>query len=102
MMDRREQLGFLGAFAPSNFGRNDRLDRIAEVLKPYQFEKQLKKLGADGPTKATPPTMLRMVPLLVPGRDGDCCSEQVPVQRCGTAHRTAPGTRTQVTRPAPD
>ena len=49
MMDRREQLGFLGAFAPSNFGRNDRLDRIAEVLKPYRFEKQLKKLGADGP-----------------------------------------------------
>lgn len=49
MVDRREQLGFLGAFAPANFGRNDRLDRIAEVLKPYRFEKLLKKLAADGP-----------------------------------------------------
>jgi transposase, IS5 family len=48
MMDRRGQLGFLGAFAPSNFGRNDRLDRIAEVLKPYWFEKQLKKLKPEG------------------------------------------------------
>lgn len=49
MVDRRTQLGFLGAFAPANFGRNDRLDRIAEVLKPYRFEKLLKKLEADGP-----------------------------------------------------
>jgi len=49
MVDRREQLGFLGAFAAANFGRNDRLDRIAEVLKPYRFEKLLKKLGPDGP-----------------------------------------------------
>ena len=49
MVDRRGQLGFLGAFAPANFGRNDRLDRIAEVLKPYRFEKLLKKLEADGP-----------------------------------------------------
>lgn len=49
MVDRRGQLGFLGAFAPANFGRNDRLDRIAEVLKPYRFEKLLKKLEPDGP-----------------------------------------------------
>jgi IS5 family transposase len=49
MVDRRTQLGFLGAFAPANFGRNDRLDRIAEVLKPYRFEKLLKKLQPDGP-----------------------------------------------------
>jgi len=48
MMDRRAQLGFLGAFAPVNFGRNDRLDKIAEVLKPYRFEKLLKKLEPDG------------------------------------------------------
>lgn len=49
MVDRRAQLGFLGAFAPANFGRNDRLDRIAEVLRPYRFEKLLKKLKPDGP-----------------------------------------------------
>jgi IS5 family transposase len=49
MVDRREQLGFLGAFAPANFGRNDRLDRIAEVLKLYRFEKLLKKLDPEGP-----------------------------------------------------
>lgn len=49
MVDRRTQLGFLGAFAPANFGRNDRLDRIAEVLKPYRFEKLLKKLEPEGP-----------------------------------------------------
>lgn len=49
MVDRREQLGFLGAFAPANFGRNDRLDKIAEVLKPYRFEKLLKKLEPEGP-----------------------------------------------------
>lgn len=49
MVDRRAQLGFLGAFAPANFGRNDRLDKIAEVLKPYRFEKLLKKLEPDGP-----------------------------------------------------
>jgi len=46
--DRRGQLGFLGAFAPANFGRNDRLDRIAEVLKPYRFEKLLRKLEPEG------------------------------------------------------
>lgn len=49
MVDRRAQLGFLGAFAPANFGRNDRLDKIAEVLKLYRFEKLLKKLEPDGP-----------------------------------------------------
>lgn len=49
MVDRRAQLGFLGAFASANFGRNDRLDRIAEVLRPYRFEKLLKKLEPDGP-----------------------------------------------------
>lgn len=49
MVDRRAQLGFLGAFAPANFGRNDRLDKIAEILKPYRFEKLLKKLEPDGP-----------------------------------------------------
>lgn len=49
MADRRAQLGFLGAFAPANFGRNDRLDRIAEVLKAYRFEKLLKKLEPEGP-----------------------------------------------------
>ena len=49
MVDRRAQLGFLGAFAPVNFGRNDRLDRIAEVLKLYRFEKLLKKLELEGP-----------------------------------------------------
>jgi transposase, IS5 family len=49
MVDRRAQLGFLGAFAPVNFGRNDRLDRIAEVLKLYRFEKLLKKLEPEGP-----------------------------------------------------
>lgn len=48
MVDRRSQLGFLGAFAPANFGRNDRLDRIAAVLKPYRFEKLLKKLTPEG------------------------------------------------------
>lgn len=48
MEDRRSQLGFLGAFAPANFGRNDRLDRIAEVLKPYRFEKVLKRLEPEG------------------------------------------------------
>lgn len=48
LKDRRGQLGFLGAFAPANFGRNNRLDRIAEVLKPYRFEKLLKKLEPEG------------------------------------------------------
>jgi IS5 family transposase len=48
MVDRRGQLGFLEAFAPANFGRNDRLDRIAQVLKPYRFEKLLKKLEPEG------------------------------------------------------
>jgi len=49
MTDRREQLGFLGAFAPANLGRNDRLDRIGEAVKWYRFEKLLKKLVPDGP-----------------------------------------------------
>ena len=48
MVERRGQLGFLEAFAPANFGRNDRLDRICEVLKPYRFEKLLKKLEPEG------------------------------------------------------
>jgi IS5 family transposase len=48
MVDRREQLGFLGAFAAANLGRNDRLDRIGSVVKWYRFEKLLKKLMPDG------------------------------------------------------
>lgn len=49
MKDRRAQLGFLGAFAPANFGRNERLDRMDEVAKWYRFEKLLKKLTPEGP-----------------------------------------------------
>lgn len=48
MEDRVAQLGFLGAFAPANFGRNDRLDRIAVVLKAYRFDKLLRKLEPEG------------------------------------------------------
>lgn len=49
MADRRDQLGFLGAFAAANLGRNDRLDKIAAVVKWYRFEKLLKKLACEGP-----------------------------------------------------
>lgn len=49
MKDRRAQLGFLGAFAPANLGRNDRLDRMDDVAKWYRFEKLLKKLVPEGP-----------------------------------------------------
>ena len=48
MQDRRLQLGFLGAFAAAHLGRNDRLDRIAAVLKSYRFEKLLAKLEPEG------------------------------------------------------
>jgi IS5 family transposase len=48
MQDRRDQLGFLGAFAPKNFGRNDRLDRMGDLAKWYRFEKLLKKLSPEG------------------------------------------------------
>lgn len=48
MRDGVGQLGFLEAFAPAKFGRNDRLDRIAAVLKAYRFEKLLKKLEPEG------------------------------------------------------
>lgn len=48
MTDRREQLGFLGAFASANLGRNDRLDRIAEAVRWYRFEKLLKRLMPEG------------------------------------------------------
>src|SRR5271166_3150476 len=48
MTDHRKQLGFLGAFAPSNFGRNDRLDRIDETARWYRFEKLLKRLVPEG------------------------------------------------------
>jgi IS5 family transposase len=48
MMERRDQLGFLGAFAAGNLGRNDRLDRIGEAVKWYRFEKLLKKLVPEG------------------------------------------------------
>ena len=48
MRDRRAQLGFLGAFAPANLGRNDRLDRMDGVAKWYRFEKLLKKLVPEG------------------------------------------------------
>src|ERR1700760_943949 len=49
MTTGREQLGFLGAFSPANFGKNDRLDRIGAVAKWYRFEKLLKVLRPDGP-----------------------------------------------------
>lgn len=48
-MDRREQLGFLDAFAAANLGRNERLDRIASVAKWYRFRNLLKKLTPEGP-----------------------------------------------------
>ena len=48
MDDRQSQLGFLGAFATPKLGRNDRLDRIAAIMKPYRFEKLLKKLEPEG------------------------------------------------------
>lgn len=48
MPDRRQQLGFLGAFAAADLGRNDRLDRIDEAVRWYRFEKLLKKLVAEG------------------------------------------------------
>jgi IS5 family transposase len=48
MKDRRDQLGFLGAFAAGNLGRNDRLDRIGEAVKWYRFEKLLRKLLPEG------------------------------------------------------
>ena len=44
----REQLGFLGAFAASKLGKNDRLDRIAEATKWYRFEKLLGRLTPEG------------------------------------------------------
>ncbi len=49
MKDRRAQLGFLGAFAAADLGRNDRLDRMDDVAKWYRFEKLLKKLVPEGP-----------------------------------------------------
>jgi len=49
MTDVRGQLGFLGAFAASKFGQNDRLDGIGAVAKWYRFEKLLKKLVPEGP-----------------------------------------------------
>jgi len=44
----RDQLGFLGAFAASKLGKNDRLDRIAEATKWYRFEKLLRRLKPEG------------------------------------------------------
>jgi IS5 family transposase len=44
----RDQLGFLGAFATTKLGRNERLDRIAAVVKWYRFEKLLKRLVPEG------------------------------------------------------
>lgn len=48
MTDRRQQLGFLGAFAAADLGRNDRLDRIDEAVRWYRFEKLLSKLAPEG------------------------------------------------------
>lgn len=48
MKERRDQLGFLGAFAASGLGRNERLDRIAEAVRWYRFEKLLNKLVPEG------------------------------------------------------
>jgi transposase, IS5 family len=48
MKERRDQLGFLGAFAATGLGRNDRLDRINEAVKWYRFEKLLNKLLPEG------------------------------------------------------
>lgn len=48
MTERRDQLGFLGAFAAANLGRNDRLDRIGEAVKWYRFNRLLKRLLPEG------------------------------------------------------
>jgi IS5 family transposase len=48
MSDRRAQLGFLEAFAAPGLGRNERLEKIASILKPYRFEKLLKQLEPEG------------------------------------------------------
>jgi IS5 family transposase len=55
MADRREQLGFLGAFAASKLGRNDRLDRIDAAVKWYRFEKLLKRLLPEPEGAGRPP-----------------------------------------------
>ena len=65
MADTREQLGFLGAFAAANLGRNDRLDRIADVLKGYRFEKLLKKLEPEGPGRPPFDAMMMFKALLL-------------------------------------
>lgn len=48
MQDRREQLGFLEAFAAVKLGRNGVLEKIAGVVCWYRFEKLLKRLPAEG------------------------------------------------------
>lgn len=47
-MRARAQVGFVEAFASQRLGRNDRLDRIAEAVKWYRFEKLLKRLKPEG------------------------------------------------------
>lgn len=46
---RSGQLSFVEALMPADVGRNDRLDRLATLVKWYRFEKLLAGLRDDGP-----------------------------------------------------
>ena len=65
MKERRDQLGFLGAFAASGLGRNDRLDGINKVVKWYRFEKLLNKLMPEGPGRPPYSPMVMFKALLL-------------------------------------
>ena len=46
---RTGQLSFVEALMPAGWGRNERLDRLVELVKWYRFEKLLSGLRDEGP-----------------------------------------------------
>jgi IS5 family transposase len=46
---RTGQLSFVEALMPAGWGRNDRLDRLTQLVKWYRFEKLLNGLRSEGP-----------------------------------------------------
>jgi IS5 family transposase len=59
------QFSFLEALAPSGLGRNSRLDRLAELVRWYRFEKVLATLRGAGPGRPSYPPLLMFKTLLL-------------------------------------
>jgi IS5 family transposase len=63
---RSGRVSFLEALAPAGWGRNERLDRLTDLVRWYRFEKLLKGVGSEeGPGRPSYPQLAMFKALLL-------------------------------------